>query len=798
MVSRFVLVDRDCGPSCGSRNSHPNLLMVTLFRVVGWMLLSCAIALAESSGELRLKIVAANGSGVKGKVLLLNGAKDVRRELESDTDGGLVVKGLPVGAYELEVSAVGFAKHSERIELTSSLPVRREVRLAFATVNSSVEVKGVDDRLIDPASADVSVRLDEETLGSRSRPTPGRGIADAVAAQPGWLMEANGVLHPRGSEYQVQYLVDGVPLTDNRSSAFAGSIGEGEIESVTVRTGSYPAELGRKLGGVIEVQSKRDSRKGLHGEVDTSLGSFESRGAGLEMQYGWKSSTLSWTAEGAETGRYLDPPAIENFSNRGTLGSFAARFDRTFGDRDSLGVVVRQQLLRFLVPNEPVQEQAGQRIARDSLETSLTGSYQHIFSENVLVDFHGMLRDVSAGLRANEASTPIAPFQDRGFREVYQKSAVAVHHRMHDAKAGVEYDALRLHENFRYHITDSSGFDLSTPLSLSFVDRARGAEVGAFVQDEFRFGSWTASAGVRWDHYKLLVSESAISPRLGISKYFAKADLLLHASYDRAFQTPAIENLLVASSPQIAVISNTVVRLPVRPSRGDFYEAGITKALAKRVRIDVTFYRRQVEQFADDDVLLNTGVSFPIAFSRATVYGAEGKLEIPRWNRFSGFISYSYLVGRGELPATGGLLLGDDASQAALKGSFRISQDQRNTVSSRFRFEATRRIWVAAGGAFGSGLPVELDSVEGRDEISAADPEILRHVNILRGRLRADYSVDISGGIVLRRKERQSLRVQVDLENLTNHLNVINFAGLFSGTALGPTRSAHLSLKAEF
>ena len=41
----------------------------------------------------------------------------------------------------------------------------------------------------------------------------------AVDDEPGWLYEANSVLHPRGSEYDVQFVVNGLPLTENRSPA---------------------------------------------------------------------------------------------------------------------------------------------------------------------------------------------------------------------------------------------------------------------------------------------------------------------------------------------------------------------------------------------------------------------------------------------------------------------------------------------------------------------------------------------------------------------------------------------------
>ena len=64
-----------------------------------------------------------------------------------------------------------------------------------------------------------------------------------MEAQPGWLMEANGVLHPRGSEYNVQYLVDGFPMAENRSPAFAPGIETEELESMNVFTGGYPANM---------------------------------------------------------------------------------------------------------------------------------------------------------------------------------------------------------------------------------------------------------------------------------------------------------------------------------------------------------------------------------------------------------------------------------------------------------------------------------------------------------------------------------------------------------------------------
>ena len=51
---------------------------------------------------------------------------------------------------------------------------------------------------------------------------------------------------------------------------------------------------------------------------------------------------------------------------------------------------------------------------------------------------------------------------------------------------------------------------------------------------------------------------------------------------------------------------------------------------------------------------------------------------------------------------------------------------------------------------------------------------------------------------MLAKVDDRSIRLQVDVANLTNHFNVINFAGLFSGTALGAPRTLAIRLRAMF
>jgi carboxypeptidase family protein/TonB-dependent receptor-like protein len=751
----------------------------------------------SETGELRLRVTDPAGLPVPSSVELVSQANQVRQTLDTDAEGVLAIKRLPFGKYRLRVQHSGFAPLVEIVEVRSALPKELRVTLGVAPVETVVVVSE-SETLVDPHRAGTVQRIGAETLRDRASTLPGRSLLDLVDTQPGWLLEANGVLHPRGSEYQVQYVVDGVPLTENRSPAFSPELDPDNVRSMSVLTAGYPAEYGRKLGGVVEVNTTHDSRPGLHGGISASGGSFHTAAGDFVAQYGWGRNTLGISASADRSGRYLDPPVEENYTNAGTNTEFSAQYERDLSDRDRIAFSVRRGQSRFGVPNELVQQQAGQRQDRGSNETAGQFSYQHIFSPKVITDVRGMVRDLSASLWSNTLATPIVAAQNRSLREAYLKTTVAGHFGRHEWKAGADADFGSVNEAFSYRIIDRAQFDRETARRFSFSDRRHDREQALFVQDLMRFGNWTFGAGLRWDHYRLIADESAVSPRLSAAWYWPKADLVLRASYDRVFQTPAFENLLLASSSAVDSLNDTVLRLPVPPSHGNFYEAGLAKGLFGKLRLDANYYARTVGNFADDDLLLNTGVSFPIAFRKANIHGVEVKLEIPRWGRVSGFVSYSNSVGVGYFPVTGGLFLGDEAAgRLRSQSRFPISQDQRNTLRSRFRYQVTPRFWAAMGAAYGSGLPLEF---EGSYQLALEQygPRIVSRVNFDRGRLEPSFSLNASAGTVLWKKEKQALRLQGDIQNVTGRLNVINFAGLFSGTAIGAPRSGAIRLQAEF
>ena len=751
-----------------------------------------------NSGELRVRVTDAAGLSLKALVTISSEGNHYQRELTTDDEGVATAQPVSYGLYLVKVEKQGFAAALKAVDVRSPVPVEQNFALSIAAVVTTVQVNEADT-MIDPYRPSSVMQLGLREIDNRVATLPGRSLQELVNTQPGWIYEGNAVLHPRGSEYQTQFVVDGIPLTDNRSPSFGPEVEADGVESLSIYTAGFSAEYGRKMGGVVEVNTQHETAPGLHGQLVLLGGSYDTLSAYGQMQEMWGRNTLGFTAEGGQTSHYLNPVVPENYTNRGTVGDFSARYDRDLSDKDRLSFSVRHEFSRFLIPNELVQQQAGQIQNGDNFETMGTAQYQHTFSADSLGTVAGMVRDNANNLYSNENSTPIIAFQHNDFREGYFKSTFSLHRGKQEFKAGVESDNTFLNERFNYVITDPTSFDEDTPGSLTFMESRPDLEQSAFVEDLIRLGLWTVSAGLRWDHYQLLLNENAFSPRLSVGRFLPSLNMVLHVSYDRVFQTPSSENILLSSSKQIEALSEQFLRLPVPPSRGNYYEGGLSKGFSDAMRVDVNVYRRDVRNYADDDQLLNTGVSYPIAFDKSVIYGAEGKLELLHLGRLSGFVSYSYMVGNVWYPVTGGLFLGDDADAARtqLVGHFPGSQDQRNTVRTRFEYKVAPRVWVASGVSYGSGLPFEFTGDE-EDALAQYGAAVVDRVNFARGRVRPQLSVSASVGVDAYKSDRLTMRLQADGDNLNDRLNVIDFGGLFSGNAIGPGRSYALRLKTSF
>src|SRR6266478_3679427 len=472
-----------------------------IMRAIGIMALFLLCGMSaraqRARGELRLEVHDLHGTAVASSAELVSEANGVHRSFVAGPEGRYVAQDLPFGVYRLSLQAEGFAPWSDLVEIRSEVPVRVTVTLGVAPVTTQVQVND-SATLVDPYATGSLYSIGRQAIEEHDATQPGRELLDLVSEQPGWVYEANGVLHPRGSEYDVQFVVDGLPLTQNRSPAFAPSFDAGDVESLRVLTASFPAEYGRKLGGIVEVTTRKDVQAGWHGRLDAGGGSFSTLSGAAGISYAREAERFSVSGEGFHTDRYLDPPVLANYTNRGNAAGFSASYERDFSASDRLRVSVTHNAVRFLVPNELVQQQARQRQDVQNTETSGQIYFQHTISPELFLSFSGSVRDASATLTSNPFATPVIVSQDRGYREGYARADLAGHRGHHDWKTGVDGIFTPVHEALQYTITDPRQFDAGTKLNFVFpYQRKWDVEPSLYAQDQMRLGRWNVSAGLR-------------------------------------------------------------------------------------------------------------------------------------------------------------------------------------------------------------------------------------------------------------------------------------------------------------
>ena len=774
------------------------------------------------------------------KIRLTNSITNYSQETETDGQGSYRLIDVPFNDYLLTVESSAFEIETREVIVRSNLARQVDVQLGIARVRQEVNVSGASE-LIEPQKTAPSTVMDRNWILRFPTSQPSRSAVEIVSTAPGWTQDANGRLHARGVEAQIQYSIDGIPVTDVIADSFSASPDPRNFRSIEVTTANIPAEYGNKLAGLVAVTTRSGLEIPNAGSVTLSGGSYSTFETSFDVGGHTRKFGYLVSGAGSTTDRFLDPPAIENFHNEGGALKAFAKLDYAPNETNLFRLNLFFNRTRFDVPNLPGQELAGQDQRRGASDNMQSLSWEHIFSPNLVSYLAGYHRYNSAKLRSNVETTPVFAEQFRHHSNYGVLGSVTRQKGRHTIKTGFEYTLFPVTESFTFSITDLEDLlkkepDLTAevqallfPDAFFFNKQRTGQEGSLYVQDHLNAThNLTVDLGVRFDAYHFLVDTDYISPRLAVAYRIQRTKTVLRAAYNRLLETPSLENLLLSSSPETQVFSpvpendeglrrlaarrralvgevdgtsDSSNAAPVRPTRAWQVDIGFQQQLGRYVRLDVDLYHRRMKNPTEATSFFETGIIFPATLDRSRSTGIESRLDVARVGGFSAFVSYTNLRIYGFAPLIGGLFLGE-AVELRSKAGERVAneEDQRNTLVFQAMYDRLPGgVWMAFGGRHDSGYAIELEE-ETNSENFAGDfsAKILDRVNFERGFIKPHTVLDFSIGKDIKVGERVSLSAQFNIRNILDSFYLISFESVSSGTAVGRARNYSGKLSLEF
>jgi hypothetical protein len=723
-------------------------------------------AFAQSGGGSIIgTVVDPSGAVVSNaKVEIHNPVSALKRSTSTDGLGRFSFPNVPFNPYHLTVTKSGFAQSVQDVEVRSTVAAQVTVSLNVATSNSVVEVEaGADLVENEPVGhTDVDRKLfDKLPLESQSS-----SLSSLVTlASPGVAADSNGLFHGMGDHASNSFSVDGQPITDQQSKIFSNQIPIDSLESLEVIPGAPPAEYGGKTSLVIVATTR--SGQGVttpHGSVNASYGSFGSSNLGFDLAYGGKKWGNFISANGLNTGRFLDPPEFVVMHDKGNEQNLFDRVDYQPTSVDSLRLNLGFSRSWFQTPNSYDSQHAtpwsGVVVNNGGLDPNgdvvgPTDQRSKILTFNIAPTWTRVLNPTTvftlgAFVRRDAYNYyPSAnPFADLGPSNLQQetisqqrtlantgiRSDISHVKGIHNFKAGVTYQQTFLTENFHLGIvdptllsllTDANGnpcfvnnvavaapcatlapYDLTRPggTTYGFHGHTDVKELALYAQDAITMGNWALNAGIRGDLYNGLVVARQAEPRLGVSYNIKPSSTVLRVSYARTMESPFNENLVLASEgcnfPVIAALI-PCVPAPNTPGYRNEFHAGLQQALGRYAVISGDYIWKYTHTAYDFSVLGATPITFPIGWHNSKIPGYAVRVSVPDFHGFSAQVVFSSVAARFFPPQSSGL--GTSVGQSGLP--FRIDHDEKFNQTTHLQYQPWKQgPWVGFNWRYDSGL----------------------------------------------------------------------------------------------
>jgi hypothetical protein len=720
---------------------------LTAFLCLGFITVLHAQSLGNA-GTLEGKVTDPSGAPIpQTTVTILNRVTNYKRSTNTDSSGSFRFTNIPPNPYHLEASAPSFAVYKQDVDVRSTVPITLSIPLALSGTQTTVTVEGAGADLLENvpyAHNDVAT----STLDKLPISSPASGLSDAIMMSSGAVAaDSNGFFHPLGDHAQTSFSIDGQPISDQQSKAFSTQIPLDAVQSMELISGAPPAEFGDKTSLVVNAVTKSGLGHKPTGSLLGQWGSFATYSEEGTLGVGNAKAGNFIAFNASRSGRFLDTPEFTPIHAIGNNGTIFDRFDFEPTAKDAIHVNVFGARNWFQIPNTYDQPNQDQRQKISTI--NLAPGYQRVFNPKVLLSINPFYRKDYVNYYPSRDSfndRPATIAQQRTLANWGVKADISYASGMHSVKVGTQLMQTRLREDFSFGITDplynavcvdangepqalptvtnpggcaAAGFTPNPDLlpGLPPYDLTRGGSLFRFnsaahinqyafyIQDSIRFHQLTVQAGLRFDSYQGIVTDSSAQPRIGLSYLIKPTGTVLRVSYSRTFETPYNENLILSSATGSGGLAGNAFGAqsePLKPGNRDQYNAGLEQTVGRYLVASADYFWKYTDNAYDFGTLLDTPIAFPIAWRKSKLDGVAVRIATPNLHGFQWYTTMGHTRARYFPSETGGLIFNGDVGGDSV---FRIDHDQAFQQTTNLRYQhGDNGPWISFTWRYDSGL----------------------------------------------------------------------------------------------
>ncbi len=661
-----------------------------------WILVVPGFLIAGTTGLIKGRVVdRESGSPLPYANVLI---EELKRGTTTFDDGTFYISHVPAGKYNVTASMVGYAPMT--IKNVVVYP-DRTVELTFYLEPQVYETQAIfveATRIELQKDAPQTVRsFSGEDVGA----LPIRDATDILAMAAGVAI-AGGNVHLRGGrENEVAYYVDGIYVKNPFYGNIGANINRNAVKEIVVLAGTYSAEYGNALSGVVNIITQEGSDKISATASYRTTNTLKRLHFGLDplkldiVDYdGYKHDEYELSLSGPLTrfaryyfsfykmnrnSFYLIPEPPEGYSNK-----YGFDYSKELSFQGKLTFLLSKNLklnVSGFVNNEDWKPYAHRYLLihqnyarRERLGRQLVLNLNHLVNENIFYALYlggfsrkyvrkvwvdSLARYKNPEEYVNRMTDQRGEFYISGDDDYWHEDSTLTYNAKGDLSIQLNKSD-NIKTGFDIKIHHLYFYNIEMPWRAHpYYDfyKQFPREGGAYVQYKHEGDIFVTNVGLRFDHFDPKVSyrpdpydsslvktakpKYQISPRIGISYPWSQKSLF-YFSYGRFFQIPDFYYLYENLQRDLLVRYPIMGNPDLEPERTTAFEAGFQHLINDKTRFNVVAYYKDVRNLVGTK-LIPEGPGVPLAYTvyKNSDYANIKGIEMELYGQFGKELTYS-------------------------------------------------------------------------------------------------------------------------------------------------------------